>query len=75
MWESGGQNGSSVTSNFLQSFARTLPPMLQIMKDVGGVELPDSLIKLGGEPLVDGKKPKDGAAAGEVAPIVPTASA
>jgi flotillin len=39
VWENGAQNGSSVTANFLQSFARTLPPMMQIMKDIGGVEL------------------------------------
>lgn len=58
VWENGGQNGSSVTANFLQSFARTLPPMLQVMKDIGGVELPDSLIKLGGEQATDGKAPK-----------------
>ena len=26
--------------------ARTLPPMLQVMKDVGGVEIPEYLAKL-----------------------------
>ena len=29
--------------------AKTLPPMMQVMKDIGGVELPESLIKLGGD--------------------------
>jgi flotillin len=26
--------------------ANTMPPMLQVMKDIGGVELPESLIKI-----------------------------
>jgi flotillin len=48
VWENGANNGTSVTSNFLQSFARTLPPMLQVMKDIGGVELPETLVKMAG---------------------------
>ena len=32
VWESGGQNGKSSTANFLQNMARTLPPMMQVMK-------------------------------------------
>src|SRR5262249_59637057 len=47
VWENGGQNnGQSATSGFLQSFARTLPPMMQIMKDIGGVEVPEYLARL-----------------------------
>lgn len=47
VWENGGNtNGTSATSNFLQSFARTLPPMLQTMKDIGGVEIPESFVKI-----------------------------
>jgi len=48
VWENGGsgQNGSSNTTNFLQSLARSMPPMLQVMKDVGGVEVPEFLAKL-----------------------------
>jgi flotillin len=53
VWETGGQNGTNVTSNFIQGLARTLPPMLQVMKDIGGIELPDSLIKFTG--ASDGK--------------------
>ena len=34
------------TANFLSSMANTMPPMLQVMKDIGGVELPESLIKI-----------------------------
>jgi flotillin len=25
--------------------ARTLPPMMQVMKDIGGIELPEALVK------------------------------
>ncbi len=48
VWEGNGANGSS-TANFIQGMARTLPPMLQVMRDIGGIELPESLIKLTGE--------------------------
>src|SRR5207237_8555129 len=42
VWENGGSNGTgtSNTSQFLQSMAHTLPPMLQIMKDLGGGRVP-----------------------------------
>jgi flotillin len=42
----GGDGKGSATSNFLQSLAHTLPPMLQVMKDVGGVQFPESIAKL-----------------------------
>jgi flotillin len=51
VWENGGNgngNGNTATANFLQGMARTLPPMMQVMKEIGGVEIPDSLIKLKG---------------------------
>src|SRR4029077_2535362 len=48
VWENGGANGNGTTntSHFLQSLARTMPPMMQILKDIGGVELPDFIGKL-----------------------------
>ncbi len=51
VWENGGQNGNgkSNTSSFLHSMANTMPPMMQVLRDIGGVELPESLIKLGGD--------------------------
>ena len=49
VWENGGQNGRSSTADFLSGMAKTLPPMMQVMKDIGGVELPESLIRLGGD--------------------------
>jgi flotillin len=48
VWEGNNGNGSS-TANFLQSFARSMPPMLQVLKDIGGVELPEYLARLKGE--------------------------
>ena len=49
VWENGSQNGHTSTANFLQNMARTLPPMMQVMKDIGGVELPESLVKFAGD--------------------------
>jgi flotillin len=47
VWENGGNgNGTSNTAGFLQSMAHTLPPMLQIMKDIGGVEVPEYFARL-----------------------------
>ncbi len=46
VWENGGNNGSSSTASFLQNMSRTLPPMMQVFKDIAGVELPESLIKM-----------------------------
>ena len=49
VWDNGGNganpNGGNMTSNFLQSMSRTLPPMMQVMKDIGGVEMPEYLAK------------------------------
>ncbi len=49
VWENGGANGRSNTADFLHKMAGTLPPMLQVMRDIGGVEIPESLAKLVGE--------------------------
>jgi flotillin len=48
VWENGkgaSPDGTSNTTQFLQSLARTLPPMMQIMKDIGGVELPEYIAR------------------------------
>src|SRR5262249_54306342 len=47
-WEGGGSgNGpGNSTSHFLQNLARVLPPMMQVMKDVGGVEMPEYIARL-----------------------------
>lgn len=65
VWENGNghANGGGATSNFLQSMARTLPPMMQVMRDIAGVELPESLLKMTGDstaaPDEEGAKPAD----------------
>jgi flotillin len=48
VWENGKGNGdgTSNTTQFLQSMARSMPPMMQIMKDIGGVELPEFIARL-----------------------------
>jgi flotillin len=46
VWENGGGNGNGATAGFLQNMARTLPPMMQVMRDIAGIELPESLFKL-----------------------------
>ncbi|MEZ6006089.1 MAG: SPFH domain-containing protein [Planctomycetota bacterium] len=42
----GGENGGSGTSRFLRGLAGSLPPALQMMKDIGGVEMPEYFGKL-----------------------------
>ncbi len=49
VWENGGQNGRSNTADFLHKMAGTLPPMMQVMRDIGGVEIPEVLSKLAGQ--------------------------
>ncbi|HMP01230.1 MAG TPA: SPFH domain-containing protein [Gemmatales bacterium] len=50
VWENGDRlgNGTSNTTNFLQSMARSMPPMFQVMRDIGGIEMPEFLAKMGG---------------------------
>jgi flotillin len=51
VWEGGhgNGNGQSGTAAFLKDMARMMPPMLQVMKDIGGVEVPEYLAKLTGD--------------------------
>jgi flotillin len=48
VWENGGANGRSNTADFLHKMAGTLPPMLHVMRDIGGIDVPDSLAQLTG---------------------------
>ena len=50
VWDSG--NGAA-TGSFLQGMARTLPPMMQVIQEVGGVELP----RMFGSMMDDGAAP------------------
>jgi flotillin len=67
VWENGSSlgDGPSNTARFLQSMARTLPPLMQVMKDVGGVEVPEYFAR-----LTPDAEPMNGAAAGS-APAAP----
>ncbi len=49
VWENGGHNGRTNTADFISGLAKTLPPMMQVMKDIGGVEFSESLIKFSGD--------------------------
>jgi flotillin len=50
VWEGGanGPDGTTSTARWLHEMSRTLPPMLQVMKDIGGIEIPETLAKLSG---------------------------
>ena len=49
VWENGGKNGRTNTADFLSGMAKTLPPIMQVMRDIGGIELPESIIKVSGD--------------------------
>ena len=65
VWENGGANGRTSTADFISGMAKTLPPMMQVMKDIGGIELPESMIKLAGDDPVDKKEEANGEAASD----------
>ena len=44
VWDGG--NGSGGAAGFLQSLAKAIPPMLNIMKDVGGIQMPEFFGKI-----------------------------
>jgi flotillin len=46
VWEGNSQNGTSATASWLHNMARTLPPMMQVMQDIGGVEFPEKFASL-----------------------------
>jgi flotillin len=47
VWDAGnGKDGRSTTANFLSSMAGALPPALHMMRDIGGVEMPEFFGKL-----------------------------
>ncbi|REK18606.1 MAG: flotillin family protein [Planctomycetota bacterium] len=54
VWENGGSNGRTATADFLHGMTRTLPPMFQVLKDIGGIELPESVINYGDQEAPSG---------------------
>ena len=60
VWENGGKNGRTSTADFLTGMAKTLPPMMQVMRDIGGVDFPESMINLGGDAETDAARTASG---------------
>jgi flotillin len=40
VWEGGNANGIGGTAGFIQNLARSMPPMMQVLRDVAGIEVP-----------------------------------
>ena len=52
VWDGAGGTSTSsetATANWLRNMAKTLPPMLEVMKEIGGVEFPDVVAKISGK--------------------------
>ena len=47
VWD-GGAGGGNGAANFVKGLGGMLPPMMNMMKDIGGVEMPAYFGKLGG---------------------------
>jgi flotillin len=80
VWDGGGGSGTAGASGFLQSMARTLPPMMHVLRDIAGVELPNYMPRMadgkaegdnGGSSESDGRAPGTAPSerAGETKPI------
>ena len=50
VWDGGGTNGKNATAGFLHGLAGSLPPVMQMMRDIGGVEMPSYFGKLAESP-------------------------
>jgi uncharacterized membrane protein YqiK len=69
VWDGGGgANGAGGVAGFMQNLTKGLPPMLQIMQDVGGVKMPEFLGKLVGDPSVAGAAGGSSGSAKDAAP-------
>ena len=68
VWEgNSARTAQSATANWLHNMARTLPPMMQVMNDIGGVEIPETLATLAGvprHPATDGQPERRDAESG-----------
>ena len=65
VWDGTGKDGQTATGNWLTGMAKTLPPMLEVMKEVAGVDI---------LPSITGAENKEAAAAAE-ASVTETAAA
>jgi flotillin len=58
VWDGGGGNGKAGASGFLQSMAHTLPPMMQVLRDIAGVELPNYMPQMTAD-VTDASRPDE----------------
>ena len=71
VWDGGGSNGTSGTAGFIKGLGGAIPPMLEIMRDVGGVEMPEFFGKL----MSDEKKAEPAAEGDDSSTSEPTTEA
>jgi len=58
VWDSGAaKDGSSATSNFVKGVASSLPPMMHMMSEIGGVKMPEYFGKLVDESVARAASP------------------
>jgi flotillin len=69
VWDGGGMDGKNGTAGFLRGLAGALPPMMHMMRDIGGVDMPAYFGK-----LVEEEARKQAAAA-EIVPAPTTPAA
>jgi flotillin len=75
VWDGGqGENGRGSTANFLHGLSGALPPVMHMMRDIGGVELPPYFGKLADPLAQSAASGEAGAAAPTGTPPVPSAS-
>ena len=64
VWDSGdGAGGNGGASGFMRGLASSLPPMMQMMRDIGGVDMPEyfgKLVEERAEAAPPQPKPEDG---------------
>lgn len=61
VWDGGSGAGSGATAGFLQNLGKTLPPMMHVLRDIAGVELPGFMGSIS-----DDGEPKSAAGPGNV---------
>jgi flotillin len=49
VWDGGAGTGAGGTAGFLQNMAKTLPPMMHVLRDVAGMELPGFMGSIAGD--------------------------
>ena len=61
VWDSGNaKDGGGATSNFIRGVAGSLPPMMHMMSEIGGVKMPEYFGKLTDEATASSAKPATG---------------